>query len=96
MKTWILVLCTAFACEPATKSTPEPVAVAPTAVRATGLANPASEHCVAKGGRLEIKEGEGGQFGVCIFQDDSRCEEWRFLRKECSPGTCHAESGICD
>lgn len=59
-----------------------------------GIANPASENCVAKGGRLEVRGGTppGGllkdataQYGVCIFPDGSECEEWKFFRGECAP-----------
>ena len=60
-----------------------------------GIANPASVYCGEKGGRLEIMDGEDGQYGVCIFKDGSRCEEWRFFRKECFQGTCRKETGIC-
>src|SRR5262245_52405113 len=40
-------------------------------------ANPASENCVAQGGRLVIETaGDGGEFGVCLFEDNRQCEEW--------------------
>ena len=61
----------------------------------TKIANPASVNCIDKGGKLEIMDGKGGQFGVCIFKDGSRCEEWSFFRGKCAPGTCMEESGIC-
>lgn len=52
-----------------------------------GLANPASVHCQEQGGRLEMRQDkEGGQYGVCIFEDGSECEEWAFYRDECVPG----------
>ncbi len=60
------------------------------------IANPASTHCVENNGKLEIREGEKGQYGVCIFKDGSRCEEWRFLRSQCAPGDCREESGMCE
>ncbi|OQA39475.1 MAG: hypothetical protein BWY52_03111 [Chloroflexi bacterium ADurb.Bin325] len=51
------------------------------------LANPASVYCEEQGGRLEIRTAaDGGQFGVCVFADDSECEEWAFFRGECQPG----------
>lgn len=59
------------------------------------IANPASVNCEQKGGRLEMMEEQGGQFGVCVFEDGSRCEEWRFYRNECVPGTCRETTGIC-
>ncbi len=52
-----------------------------------GLANPASVHCEEQGGRLELRQDvDGGQYGVCIFDDGSECEEWAFFREECGPG----------
>jgi len=60
------------------------------------LANPASVNCGEKGGRLVMMEEEAGTFGVCVFGDGSRCEEWRFLRGECAPGQCDREDGRCD
>jgi putative hemolysin len=53
----------------------------------TQITNPASEYCVEQGGELEIKEhDDGGQYGVCTFDDGSECEEWDFFRGECEPG----------
>jgi putative hemolysin len=51
------------------------------------LANPASENCVASGGRLVIETaGDGGQYGVCLFEDNRQCEEWALLRGACPRG----------
>jgi putative hemolysin len=51
------------------------------------IANPASVYCEENGGKLEIREGEGGgQIGVCVFEDGSECEEWAYYRGECGPG----------
>ena len=51
------------------------------------IANPASQHCVAQGGRLVLeKDGSGGQFGVCLFEDNRQCEEWALLRGQCPAG----------
>ena len=66
------------------------------AEQGAGLANPASTHCLEKGGRLELGEGADGSHGVCVFDDGSRCEEWRFFRGECAPGDCRAPDGRCD
>lgn len=53
----------------------------------TQLANPASQNCVAKGGKLVMeKNPRGGQFGVCLFDDNMQCEEWAMLRNECRTG----------
>ena len=52
-----------------------------------GLANPASVYCEEQGGTLEIRSDEAGnQYGVCIFEDGSECEEWAFFQGECQPG----------
>jgi uncharacterized protein len=52
-----------------------------------GVANPASEYCVEEGGQVEIREdAQGGEFGVCTFDDGSECEEWELYRGECQPG----------
>ena len=52
-----------------------------------GLANPASVHCEEQGGTLEMRtDADGGQYGVCLFDDGSECEEWAYFRGECVPG----------
>ena len=52
-----------------------------------GMANPASVYCIEQGGELEIRTGkDGGQYGVCIFDDGSECDEWAFYQDHCSPG----------
>lgn len=60
--------------------------VVPTTDATPDLPNPASAFCEEKGYRLEIREGDGGAYGVCIFPDGSECEEWAFFRGECQPG----------
>ncbi len=66
------------------------------------MVNPASQNCIAQGGKLEIEErgdgavtdgavtdgaaASGGQFGVCYFEDNRQCEEWALLRGECPAG----------
>jgi dipeptidyl-peptidase-4 len=53
----------------------------------TGRANPASENCTKQGGALEIEErGDGGQYGVCYFEDNRQCEEWALYRGDCPVG----------
>jgi putative hemolysin len=55
--------------------------------RDTGLPNPAAVFCEEQGGTVEIRTGEdGGQYGVCVFDDGSECDEWAYYRGECSPG----------
>jgi putative hemolysin len=42
---------------------------------------------VDQGGTLAIEErGDGGQFGVCYFEDNRQCEEWALLRGDCPVG----------
>jgi putative hemolysin len=48
-----------------------------------GIANPASENCIAKGGRLEIRENTDGEYGICIAPDNTECDEWALFRGEC-------------
>jgi putative hemolysin len=50
-----------------------------------GLANPASAYCEEQGGTSEMREGEDGTTGYCVFDDGSECEEWAFFRGECEP-----------
>ncbi|MDP1963933.1 MAG: DUF333 domain-containing protein [Reyranella sp.] len=51
------------------------------------LANPASQNCVARGGALQIeRRPDGGQYGVCVFVDNYRCEEWALFRGDCPVG----------
>lgn len=50
-----------------------------------GLPNPASVYCEEHGGTVDLREGEGGVSGYCIFPDGSECEEWAFFNGECAP-----------
>lgn len=51
------------------------------------LANPASVHCDEVGGTLHIQtRGDGGEYGVCMFEDNRQCEEWALYRSECPVG----------
>jgi len=52
-----------------------------------GIANPASVNCVEKGGQLVIqKRADGGEYGLCYFEDARACEEWALMRGECPVG----------
>lgn len=52
-----------------------------------GLANPASENCIAKGGQSRIETaGSGAQYGICLFEDNRQCEEWALMRGACPLG----------
>jgi putative hemolysin len=52
----------------------------------SGLPNPASVFCEEQGGTVETRSGSGGEYGVCVFDDGSECDEWAFYRGECVPG----------
>lgn len=57
------------------------------ATTAIGLANPASVNCVDQGGKPQNeKRPDGGEFGVCYFEDNRQCEEWALLRGDCPVG----------
>jgi len=64
-----------------------PAATAQTPAAQPKLANPASQNCIDKGGKLTIeKNGKAGQFGVCTFPDNLQCEEWAMMRGDCKTG----------
>jgi hypothetical protein len=51
------------------------------------IANPASVNCEKVGGKLMIqKRGDGGEYGLCYFEDNRACEEWALLRGDCPYG----------
>ena len=51
------------------------------------IANPASAYCEEQGFKLERRTAQdGSQYGVCMFKDDTECEEWAYYRGECKPG----------
>lgn len=53
----------------------------------TQIANPASTNCVKLGGNLVIqKRGDGGEYGLCYFEENRACEEWALLRGDCPYG----------
>jgi putative hemolysin len=67
----------------------------PPANNTTGIPNPASQFCESHNGTLQIREGTGGQHGVCSFASGAKCEEWAYYRGECSqaePDYCEADS----
>ena len=72
-----------------TETAPILIATATTSTlpNTVGLANPASKNCVAQGGTLKIvKRGDGGEFGLCYFEDNRACEEWALMRGDCPIG----------
>lgn len=49
-------------------------------------ANPASEYCIEQGGELIFENSSDGVYGVCIFGDGTKCEEWDFYNGNCNKG----------
>ena len=73
------------ACSTRTPKPPTPTATA--TQDSTNMANPASAYCKEQGFKLEIRTAQdNNQYGVCMFKDDSECEEWAYYRGECKPG----------
>jgi hypothetical protein len=61
-----------------------------------GKANPASVFCEKNKGKSKIvKSNSGGETGVCVFKDGSRCEEFAFMKGLCKPGKCNRKHGDC-
>jgi putative hemolysin len=59
------------------------------------LGNPASTNCQEKGGILKLRTDKNKRvYGVCIFRDESECEEWLFLREKCMPGDFNPNDNI--
>lgn len=53
----------------------------------TQMGNPASLNCVKVGGKVIIqKRGDGGEYGLCYFDDNRACEEWALMRGDCPVG----------
>ncbi|MFC1703671.1 C1 family peptidase [Candidatus Omnitrophota bacterium] len=51
---------------------------------AIGMANPAAIYCVDLGYKYRIiDEPDGGQHGICIFPDQTQCNQWEFLEGKC-------------
>lgn len=48
----------------------------------TAIANPASVHCVKKGGKLEIVKEALGEKGMCHLPDGTVVEEWELFRRD--------------
>ena len=61
--------------------------IAPKNITVSQTANPASVNCLKVGGSLSIKKrGDGGEYGLCSFEENRACEEWALLRGECPVG----------
>jgi len=66
--------------------TPQPV-IATATLDTIDIANPASAYCEEQGFKVDIRTAQdGSQYGVCMFEDNTECEEWAYYRDECKPG----------
>ncbi len=53
----------------------------------TQMGNPASINCQKVGGNIVIqKRGDGGEYGLCYFEENRACEEWALMRGDCPVG----------
>jgi putative hemolysin len=59
----------------------------PSVTTSAGLANPASEFCVAQGGEVEIVSEAAGEVGYCNLPDGTRVEEWEYFRAQSATTT---------
>lgn len=50
--------------------------------RSIGLANPAAQYCEKIGGKVEIRNGPGGQAGYCHLPDGRVIDEWELYRSQ--------------
>jgi len=88
----ITVFCISIAlagCVAATTSSPSTATQPPSSTQTPSaqIANPASENCLKQGGALTIRQrGDGGEYGICVFEDNRQCEEWAMLRGDCPVG----------
>ena len=50
---------------------------------AVQMANPASTHCVQRGGTLSIqKDAAGNESGLCTLPDGTAMDEWALFRRD--------------
>ena len=54
----------------------------------TGLADPSAVYCKEQGYQYKIKTSvNGGQYGVCVFNNGKECDSWKYYDHTCSPDT---------
>jgi len=54
----------------------------------TDTANAATQYCLEQGGHTRPRGQESDEpSGLCVFADDSVCDEWEFYRGECGPAS---------
>lgn len=49
-------------------------------MRRVGMADPAPALCARMGGRMEMRQEQGGLAGYCHLKDGSTLEEWKLYR----------------
>ncbi|MFZ4832991.1 DUF333 domain-containing protein [Rouxiella sp. Mn2063] len=47
-----------------------------------GMANPASVHCINRGGKLDIVKTSDGEAGYCTLPSGERIDEWTLFRRD--------------
>ena len=50
---------------------------------ASAMANPAAVYCRESGYTYEIKTDSAGEYGVCVFTDETSCDDWAFYEGKC-------------
>ncbi|MCS7130397.1 MAG: DUF333 domain-containing protein [Archaeoglobaceae archaeon] len=62
-----------------------------------GVSNPAAVYCLEMGYRYKVENTPQGQVGICVFPDQTECDEWAFFRGECGQKwiKLHYEVGNC-
>jgi ABC-type amino acid transport substrate-binding protein/putative hemolysin len=49
--------------------------------------NPATQNCLNNGGQHSTAQrGDGGEYGICMFDDNRQCEEWAMMNGDCPVG----------
>jgi len=62
-----------------------------------GMANPAAIYCVELGYQNKIiTDSDGGQRGVCIFPDNSSCDDWAFFTGKCGQNYSYCKIHECN
>ena len=59
----------------------------PTPTPMEPVADPAAQYCINQGGTNTTQtRGDGGEYGVCVFDDNRQCDAWAMYRGECPVG----------
>lgn len=67
------------------QKTTAPATVTNTSSNTTQMANPASVYCGTVNGTVKIvKNPDGSEKGMCVFQNGTTCDEWDLFRGNCT------------